>query len=177
VRRAAKRQRADRHNCEGVYICSQLGSPIAVRARNISLCEMSVGMVLCVDVAERCAWLATPDGSQRHRTNISMTQVRGLHKAGLITTRRDRNAIHTTFVISAKGQAEVRRIKRRQSQLLTKASSLIAAGATDECPTQQEKTKLCGSSEAVSAPRSARDSLRQAVERALKSGSLIHEES
>jgi predicted hotdog family 3-hydroxylacyl-ACP dehydratase len=75
-------------------------------------------MVLCMDVAEPCDWLATPDGPQRHRINISMAQVRGLLKAGLITTRRDRNAIYTTFVISAKGQAEVRTIKHRQSQVL-----------------------------------------------------------
>ena len=138
---------------------------------------MSVGMVLCVDVAERCAWLATPDACHRHRNNISMTQVRGLHKAGLITTRRDRNAIYATFVISAKGQAEVRRIKHRQSQLLTKPSAVIVAGIKEERPRQQGKTKLRGSSEAVSARRSARESLRQAVERARKSGSLIHEES
>jgi DNA-binding PadR family transcriptional regulator len=134
-------------------------------------------MVLCVDVAEPCAWLATPDGSQRHRINISMTQVRGLHKAGLITTRRDRNAIYTTFVISAKGQAEVRRIKHRQSQLLTKPSALIDARIKEERPKHQGKSKLRGNSEAVSAPRSARDELRQAVERARKSGSLIVVES
>jgi hypothetical protein len=138
---------------------------------------MSVGMVLCMDVAEPCAWLATPDGSQRHRNNISMTQVRGLHKAGLITTRRDRNAIYTTFVISAKGQAEVRRIKHRQSRLVTKPSALIDAGIKEERPKRQGKSKLRSNSEVVSAPRSVRDSLRQAVERARKSGSLIREES
>jgi hypothetical protein len=134
-------------------------------------------MVLCVDVAEPCAWLATPDASQRHRINISMTQVRGLHKAGLITARRDLNAIYTTFVISAKGQAEVRRIKHRQSRLVTKPSALIDAGIKEERPKRQEKSKLRSNSEVVSAPRSVRDSLRQAVERARKSGSLIREES
>jgi hypothetical protein len=125
-------------------------------------------------VAEPCAWLASPDGSQRHRINISMTQVRGLHKAGMITTRRDQNA---TFVISAKGQAEVRRIKHRQSQLLTKPGARIDGGIKEERPKHQGKSKLRGKSDPVSASRSVRDSLRQAVERARKSGSLISEES
>ena len=134
-------------------------------------------MVLRMDVADRCAWLATPDGSQRHRTNISIGQIRGLHKAGLITTRRDQNTTYTTFVISAKGQAEVRRIKHREAQSLTKPSGLIDAGAKEEHRKQQGKTKMRRSSEAVSAPHSGRDSLRQAVERARKLGSLIVEES
>src|SRR5215208_3540306 len=122
-----------------------------MRARDITLCDLSVGMVLCMDVAHRCAWLATPDGSQRQRTNISIRQVRGLVKAGLITTRADQNTPYTTFVISAKGQAEVRKLRHREGQSLGKSSTLIDAGTKEDLP---KETAMRRSSEAVDAPRS-----------------------
>ena len=155
-------------------LAHNLGSQTLVRARDITLCDMSVGMVLCMDVADRCAWLATP-GFQRHRTNISIPQVRGLRKAGLITTRGDQSATYTTFVISAKGQAEVRRIQHRGSQSLTNLSALIHARAKEEGPKQQAKPKMRRSTEPASAPHARRDSLRQAVERARKLGSLLYQ--
>lgn len=134
-------------------------------------------MVLCMDLGHSCAWLATPDRLQRQGPHISMRQVRGLVKSGMITPARDQETTQTTFVISAKGQAEVRRIKQREAQSLAKPSGLIDAGAKEEHRKHQGKTKMRRSSEAVSAPHSGRDSLRQAVERARKLGSFIVEES
>ncbi len=132
-------------------------------------------MVLCMDLAHSCAWLATPDRLQRQGPHISMRQVRGLVKSGMITPARDQETTQTTFVISAKGQAEVRKIKERQAQSLTKSSVPIRAVAKEKLPKQRGRSKMLSS--AVSIPHSRRDSLRQVVERARKSGSLIHEES
>jgi hypothetical protein len=136
-----------------------------------------VGKVLLMDVANRCAWLATPDDSHCDSINISIRQIRGLIRAGMITMRFDQNTTDTTFVISAKGQAEVRRIKQREAQSLAKRSGLSDAGAKEERRKHQGKPKMRPSSEAVSAPHSGRDVLRHAVERARKLGSLITEES
>ena len=138
---------------------------------------MNVGMVLCIDEANRSAWLSSPDGSERHRTDISIRQVRGLLKTGLITKRGRQNTTYTTFVISAKGQAEVRRIKHREAQSMTKPSALIDTGAKEQRPKQQRKTKVSRSSRVVGAPHSDRDSLRQALQRARELGFLIYEGS
>lgn len=133
---------------------------------------MNVGMVMCVDEANRCAWLSSLDGSERHRTDISIREVRVLLKMGFITKRGGQNTRYTTFVISSKGQAEVRR-----TQSLTKPTSPVDAEAREERAKQQRKIKVSRSNAVVGAPPSNRDSLRQALQRARELGFLIYEET
>ena len=136
---------------------------IAVTARNMILRDMSSGMVLYMDMAHRCAWLATPDGSQRDPRNISIPQVRRLVKMGLITTKGNQNTTPTRFVISATGQAELRKTTHRETQSLVKPT------------VPMKKTKARCGSEAIGAQHAGRESLLQDVQAARKVGSLISE--
>jgi hypothetical protein len=135
---------------------------IVLTARQTILREMASGWILCTDLALRCAWLATPEGFQHHPIEITRPHFRQLIKKGLITPRGEQNSTSRLFVISAKGQAELRKGIHRVARSPTKFSA-PTKGATSE---SKNKTNPRAGSPGFGDPHWGRDSLLRTLQAA-----------